>query len=303
MDNGKENFYLVSTPVRKLLIKFSVPCILGMLVSSLYNIVDQIFIGNSSAGTAGIMATTLVYPFTVIALAVALLIGDGCAALYSISLGSKDEKTSNKSVGNAIVSIIVFSIILVIIGFLFMNPILNILGVNGYDARCQEFTKDYLTIILCGIPFFMFSAGMSSVIRASGRPGYSMITTLVGAVINIILDPIFIFGFDMGVQGAAIATIIGQIASAILAAIYFIKPKLITLTKETLKIDKSVLGKLLKLGISSSITQISIAIITVVANNVVGTIGGVNATDQTTTNMIQGLKGIFARKPLISIGI
>jgi len=279
MSEQNEKIYLTTTPVKKLLVKFAIPCIMGMLVSALYNIVDQIFIGNSVAGTAGIMATTLVFPFTVVALALALLIGDGSAALFSISLGAKDEKTSNKAIGNAILSVIVFSIILVIIGFVFMGPILDVLGANGYDERCQLFTKQYFIIILCGVPFYMFASSMSSVIRASGAPGYSMISTVVGAVINLILDPIFIFGFDLGVQGAAIATIIGQIASAILCVLYFRKPKLVKLTKESFKIEKEVLGKLLKLGISSFVTQISIAIITIVANNVVGTIGGVNATD------------------------
>lgn len=279
MSEQNEKIYLTTTPVKKLLIKFAIPCIMGMLVSALYNIVDQIFIGNSVAGTAGIMATTLVFPFTVVALALALLIGDGSAALFSISLGAKDEKTSNKAIGNAILSVIIFSIILVIIGFLFMGPILNVLGANGYDERCQIFTKQYFIIILCGVPFYMFASAMSSVIRASGAPGYSMVSTVAGAIINLILDPIFIFGFDMGIQGAALATIIGQIASAILCVLYFRKPKLIKLSKESFKIEKEILGKLLKLGISSFVTQISIAIISIVANNVVGTIGGVNATD------------------------
>ena len=275
----EENFYLLTTPIKKLLIKFAIPCILAMLVSALYNIVDQIFIGNSVAGTAGIMATTLVFPFTVVALAIALLIGDGCATLFSISLGAKDQKTGNKSVGNAIISVIVLSIILVILGLVFMDPIFNLLGVNGYNELCQEFTRNYYIIILCGVPFYMFSGAVSSIIRASGAPGYSMVSTIIGAVINIILDPIFIFGFNMGVTGAAIATIIGQIASAILCALYFRKPKLIKLTKESFKIKTDILSKMTKLGMSSFITQISIAIITIVANNVVGSIGGVNATD------------------------
>lgn len=279
MNESNENFYLTTAPIKKLLVKFSIPCVLAMLVSALYNIVDQIFIGNSAAGTSGIMATTLVFPFTVVALAIAQLIGDGCAALFSISLGSKDEKTSNKCVGNAIIIVIVLSLVLIALSFVFMEPILNVLGANGYDARCQEFTKQYFTIILCGAPFYMFASAMASIIRASGAPGYSMISTVVGAIINLILDPILIFGFNLGVQGAAIATIAGQIISAILCALYFRKPKLIKVSKEIFKIDFKVLGKLLKLGISSFITQISIAIITIVANNVVGTIGGVHATD------------------------
>lgn len=279
MNESNENFYLTTAPIKKLLIKFSIPCVLAMLVSALYNIVDQIFIGNSSAGTAGIMATTLVFPFTVVALAIAQLIGDGCATLFSISLGAKDEKTSNKSVGNAIIAVILLSIILVVVGFIFMKPILGLLGVNGYDERCIQFTENYYKIILCGTPFYMFASAMASIIRASGAPGYSMISTIVGAIINLIFDPILIFGFNLGVGGAAIATIAGQIVSAILCAIYFRKPKLMKLTKESFIIDTKVLGKLLKLGISSFITQVSIAIITIVANNVVGTIGGENATD------------------------
>lgn len=153
MNKSNENFYLTNAPIKKLLLKFSIPCVLAMLVSALYNIVDQIFIGNSSAGTAGIMATTLVFPFTVVALALALSIGDGSATLFSISLGAKDEKTSNKSVGNAIVTAIILSIILVIVGFIFMKPIFSVLGVNGYDERCILFTEQYYKIILCGIPF------------------------------------------------------------------------------------------------------------------------------------------------------
>ena len=279
MNNQNEKFYLTTTPIKKLLLKFSIPCVLAMLVSALYNIVDQIFIGNSASGTAGIMATTLVFPFTVVALALAQLIGDGCATLFSISLGSKDEKTSNKSVGNAIITVIILSIVLVIVGFVFMEPILNLLGANGYNELCKQFTNQYFTIILCGTPFYMFASAMSSIVRASGAPGYSMISTVAGAIINLILDPIFIFVFGMGIKGAALATIIGQIVSAILCALYFRKPKLIKLTKECFKIDSVVLKRLLKLGISSFITQASIAVITVVANNVVGSIGGINATD------------------------
>ncbi len=279
MNESNENFYLTTAPIRKLLVKFSIPCVFAMLVSALYNIVDQVFIGNSSSGTSGIMATTLVFPFTVVALAIAQLIGDGCATLFSISLGAKDKKTSNKCVGNAIIAVILLSILLVVVGFIFMKPIFSVLGVNGYNERCRLFTEQYYIIILCGTPFYMFASSMASIIRASGAPTYSMISTIVGAIINLIFDPILIFVFDLGVQGAAIATIAGQIVSAILCAIYFRKPKLMKLDKESFIMDTKVLGKLLKLGISSFITQVSIAIITIVANNVVGTIGGENATD------------------------
>lgn len=279
MNEQKENFYLVSTPIKKLLLKFSIPCILAMLVSALYNIVDQIFIGNSNAGTAGIMATTLIFPFTVVALALAGLVGDGCASLFSISLGSKDHETSNKCVGNSIILVCVFGIILTGLGFIFMNSILSILGTNGYNLECQIFAKQYLTIILIGLPFYMFTSAMASIIRADGAPVYSMVATIMGALINLILDPILIFKFKMGVYGAAISTIAGQIISALVCAIYFRKTKLIKLSKDSFRIDFRVIKKVLKLGISSFITQASITIITITSNNVVGTIGGINATD------------------------
>lgn len=275
----QENFYLTNTPVKKLLVKFSIPCILGMLVSALYNIVDQIFIGNSASGTAGIMATTLIFPFTVVALALALLIGDGCASLFSISLGAKDKKTSDKCVGNSIILVIISSIILVILGFVLMNPILHLLGSSGYSIECQNYAKDYLTIILIGVPFYMFTSSMSSIIRSDGSPLYSMVATISGAIINLILDPILIFVFKMGVSGAALATIIGQIISALICLFYFRKTKLIKLSTCSFKLENKVVKRVLQLGISSFITQISVAIITVVANNVVGTIGGSHATD------------------------
>lgn len=274
-----EKSFLETMPVKKLLIKFAIPCVLAMLVSALYNIVDQIFIGNSAAGTAGIMATTLVFPFTVVALALAQLLGDGCAALFSLSLGSKDEATANKAVGNTILTIVFCSIVLMIIGFLLQGPIFSLLGVGNYSLECQVFTSQYYRIILLGIPFYMFTSCIASIIRASGAPGYSMIATVIGAVINLILDPILIYACDLGIQGAAWATIIGQMASAIAVAIYFCKPKMMHLTKESFKLDTKAIGKLSKLGLSSFVTQFSIAVITIVANNVVGAIGGVNATD------------------------
>ncbi|MBQ9019918.1 MATE family efflux transporter [Candidatus Saccharibacteria bacterium] len=289
-----ENNYLLTVPVQKLLLKFAIPCVLSMLVGALYNIVDQIFIGNSTAGTAGIMATTLVYPFTVVALAIALLIGDGTAALYSVSLGRKNTTSAKKSIGNALLALIVSSLVLTALGFIFMEPIMNFLGSAGYSPECQAFARDYLTIILLGFPFYIFTSGAAPLIRASGAPTYSMISTVIGAIINLIFDPIMIFGLNIGIQGAAIATIAGQIISALIVAAYFIHPprnkklstaestltsELVKITPKSFRLDKKVFSESLKLGISSFITQLSIAIITVVANNVVGAIGGIHATD------------------------
>ena len=211
------NAYLAAAPVGKLLLKFSIPCVLSMLVSALYNIVDQIFIGQS-VGYLGNAATNVVYPFTMVALALALLVGDGSAAFLSLSLGSGDQETSHRCIGNGIVLSAVVGIVLMIIGLVFTDPILHLFGVT---EACYAYAWDYMRIILLGIPFYIFTSGMNAAIRADGSPGYSMVATVLGAVINLILDPVSIFIFHMGVKGAAIATISGQIASCIMTAAYF----------------------------------------------------------------------------------
>lgn len=236
-----------------------------MLVGALYNIVDQIFIGNG-VGYLGNAATNVVYPFTVIALALALLIGDGASALFSLYLGKKDHISANKGVGNSIIIMLFVSIIVTALGFLFQNQILQIFGVtNG----TYVYAKDYFQIILMGIPFYILVSGLNGIIRADGSPKYAMFATLIGAILNIILDPIAIFVLDLGVKGAAIATIIGQIISCIFTLIYFVKPKKLKLSKESIKLDKHICKKILMLGISSFITQLSIVIVIAVANNMI----------------------------------
>ena len=293
----ESNDYLLKTPVKKLLIKFAVPCIISLLVGALYNIVDQIFIGNSGAGTAGVMATTLVYPFTVFALAVALLLGDGTAALYSITLGEKKEQIAKKCVSLGICSLLLSGVILMLLGFIFKPEILNFLGASGYSAECQAYASEYMTIILAGIPFSVFVSGATALIRASGAPTYSTLSTVIGAVINLVFDPIMIFAMGLGVRGAAIATIAGQIVSALFAFRYFVNPPRgkrkkdaeSTLTSELVKLDaksftfkkqdQKIFLRSLKLGLTSFITQFAVVVITVVANNVVGSVGGEHATD------------------------
>lgn len=259
------NVYLATESIGKLLVKFSIPCVLSMLVSALYNIVDQIFIGQS-VGYLGNAATNIVYPFTVIALALALFIGDGSAALLSLSLGSKDEKTSHKCIGNGILMTVVIGIFLTLVGFLFTDSILKLFGVT---QTSYEYAWDYMRIILLGIPFYVFTSGMNAAIRADGAPSYSMFATVLGAVINLILDPVAIFILHMGVKGAAIATIIGQIASCIMTILYFKNPKSFRFHKESFYIDRKIMKKVCQLGISSFITQIAIVIIISVANNMI----------------------------------
>lgn len=260
------NTYLATEPIGRLLIQFSVPCVLSMLVSALYNIVDQIFIGQS-VGYLGNAATNVVYPFTVIALALALLIGDGSAALLSLSLGAGDRENGQKCIGNAIVLTVLIGLVLTVVGFLFTHQLLRVFGVT---EACYDYAYDYMRIILLGIPFYIFTSGMNAAIRADGSPAWSMLATVTGAVINLILDPIAIFVFHMGVQGAAIATVIGQVASCALTVAYFVRgPKSFRFQKNSFRLSGRTAKRLSMLGVSSFITQIAIVVIISVANNMI----------------------------------
>lgn len=261
----KDDFYLASAPVGKLIIKFAIPCILSMLVSALYNIIDQVFVG-MRIGSDGIFATSVVYPFTVIALAFSLLVGDGCAALFSVSLGAKDEKTTKKCCGNAIVTFVALGIVLALLGLALRKPILTLCGAT---PETMNIICEYYDIILIGIPFYVITSAMGGLIRADGAPGYAMLATVIGAVINLILDPIMILVLNWGMKGAALATIIGQIVSAVVSLAYLHKPKLMKFTKDSFKPSIIMIGKICKLGISGFITQVAIAVITIVVNNVI----------------------------------
>ena len=212
------NHYLAEESVGKLMLKFSIPCTMSLLVSALYNIVDQIFIGQG-IGYLGNGATNVVFPVTIIALSIALLIGDGCAAYLSICQGSKDEENAHRSVGNAVVFTLIVSIVLTALLIIFKNHILMSFGAT---ANTLAYASEYYSYIVIGIPCFMFANMMNSIIRADGSPQFAMLSTLAGCIINIILDPIAIFVFGWGMMGAALATILGQFVSAILA-LYYLK--------------------------------------------------------------------------------
>ena len=253
--------------------KFAIPCVISMIVAALYNIVDQIFIGWSDAGAFGNAATNIVYPFTVISLAFALLIGDGAAALFNLSLGAKDQENANKSIGNGITLLVIFSIILTLIGLVFNQSILSIFGGDPNEIECYHFAEDYLRIICYGLPFYIIGQGLNASIRSDGSPNYAMFATIIGAISNIILDPIFIFGFHMSVKGAAIATVIGQVLTFIISILYFRMSKSFKVNKESIKLDKEICKKVVSLGFASLITQFAIVIIIAVANNLVGKYG------------------------------
>ncbi len=249
--------------IGKLLLSFSIPCVISMLINSVYNIVDQIFIGKG-VGTIGNAATNVIFPFVIFCNAVAGLIGNGSAANLSLRLGEGKKEESRKSVGSSITLLILVSLVVALLGELFLPWLLYAFGCtkNVYSAALS-----YGRIILLGVPFMIIYSGMSSIIRADGAPTYSMICLVVGAIINLILDPIFIFSFHLGVKGGALATIIGQAVSFLFTIFYLNKFKTIALRKEDFKLNRSIL-KTLSLGLSSFITQITILALFVVMNNI-----------------------------------
>ena len=266
-----ENEFLGKEKVSKLLLKFSIPCILSLLISSLYNIVDQIFIGNSDIGYLGNAATSIVFPITIISVAFAWCLGDGTAAYLSICQGRGDTENSHKALGNSILITFIISIIFVILGFIFMD---NLLTLFGATDKSIHLARDYFRILLIFIPTYMFGNAVNSVIRADGSPNILMMATIVGAFTNIILDPIFIYVFKLGIKGAAWATVIGQVLTAIISLIYILKKATtFKLKKESFKLDKIVLKNVTKLGISTFITQMSIVIISLVCNIILYTYG------------------------------
>jgi Na+-driven multidrug efflux pump len=272
MENNTSQNLFETTSLNKLMMKFSIPCILSLLIASLYNMVDQVFIGRG-VGYLGNGATTVVYPVTVVALAIALWIGDGCAAHLSICQGKHEQKQANKSAANAIVSVLVFSIVLMVLCFSFEDQILKIFGVteNNYT-----YAKEYFDIILIGIPFYMFGSTLNSMIRADGSPQFALMSTLLGCIMNVILDPIAIFVLHWGMKGAAIATIAGQIATALLTFGYLFHGKNIKLSKNDFLPDASILKMISSLGVSSFLTQISIVLIMAVMNNALVSYGAMS---------------------------
>ena len=258
-----ENRYLGEEKISKLLLKFSVPCIMGLLISALYNIVDQIFIGNSELGFLGNAATGISFPVICIANAFAWCIGDGAASYLSICSGRKDTESSHKCVGTGIVVTTIISLVLSLICLLFTRPLMSLFGASN---QTLDMSVDYFRIISIFFPFYLLLNVMNSMIRADGSPRYAMIAMLTGAIINIGLDPLFIFVFKWGIKGAAWATAIGQVASFLLCAFYFRKPKSLVLSKKSFIVDKNILRNLVSLGAATFVTQISIVVLTLVSN-------------------------------------
>lgn len=248
--------------IGKLMLIYSIPSIISLLVNSLYNIVDQIFIGQSM-GYLGNAATIVIMPLTMISMALFVMLGNGGAAFMSLNLGRGNKEEASKGTGNAIIASLLFGILLCAIFLLFMEPICRLFGATD---TVLPYAIEYGRIIAIGIPFTSFSGSINSLIRADGSPKFSMASMLVGAIINVILDPIFIFVFDWGIAGAAWATIIGQIIGAIVSFLYLWKFKSVDFNISYLKIEGRILSKVSGLGVSSFVTQASTVVVAIVAN-------------------------------------
>ena len=263
MNQSENSQFLGNEKISKLMLKFSIPCVLSLLVSALYNIVDQIFIGNSELSALGNAATGVVFPIFIIAQAFAWCFGDGCAAYLNICQGKKDTQSAHKAIGTGIVVTLFASLILMAIFFPLKIQLLTLFGASENSIGMAV---EYFNIILAFFPAYMLSNMMNAVIRADGSPAWSMASMLLGAIINIILDPVFIFGMHWGMTGAALATIIGQCVSFIISLIYFFRTKTFKLTSKSFIPDFKAFSGALKLGASSFITQMTIVIISMVCN-------------------------------------
>lgn len=272
----QSNQFLGTENIKTLMKKYAVPCIISLLVGALYNIVDQIFIANASyLGSYGNAANTVVFPLTVVALAIAVMVGDGCCAFVSISLGRGNLENAKRSVGNSVMMIVCSSLLLAVLYLLFQIQIIAMFG-GTVNEETFYYSKEYFFYISLGIPFYMFGQAMNPIIRADGNPRFAMVSTLAGAVINIILDPIFIFVFKWGMMGAAVATVIGQVMTAVLAVWYIRHMKTIKPSVKDLKLNGRICGRTLLLGITSFLSQISLVAAMAAINNMLRKYGALD---------------------------
>ena len=264
MSDSVQSHPLACEPIGRLLARFAVPSIISMVVNALYNIVDQIFIGRG-VGYQGNAATNLVFPLSVAALAAALLLGDGCAAYFSLKLGQGSRDEARRGVGSALVMMLIFAAALLAGGQLLLEPVLRAMGADG---RVLELSLEYGRIIALGFPFVIVGVGLNSSVRADGSPKYAMFSMLLGAGINTVLDYVFVIVLEWGMTGAAVATILGQIASAVCVLLYLPRFKSFRFTRDDLRLRPRTALAVASLGVSSCITQLAACAVISVSNRV-----------------------------------
>ena len=266
---SETNSPFATEPIGRLILKFAIPSVIALLVNSLYNIVDQIFIG-WGVGYLGNGATNVVFPITIIALALSMMIGNGGAAYLSLKLGEGESESARKGVGNAVTLVVVVSILLAVVFLVFIDPILTLFGATD---MLRDYALEYGWVIGLGLPFMMISAAINSMIRADGSPKYAMGSMVIGAILNVILDPVFIFIFHMGVRGAAIATVIGQVASFLVSVVYVPRFKTVRPNAAAFRLNVKTCGNIVTFGLSSFITQFAITIVMALTNNLLAIYG------------------------------
>lgn len=263
MEKQEQSNFLGTEKISKLMVKFCIPCVLSLLVSALYNIVDQIFVGNSELSTLGNAATGVVFPLFIIAQAFAWWIGDGCAAYMNIHQGCGDNQNTHRCVGTGMVVTLAVSIVLLAVFYPMKTQMLTLFGAS---ENSLGYAVAYFNIILGFFPVYMLMNMINAVVRADGSPNWSMFSMLTGAIVNIILDPVFIFACHWGIEGAAWATVIGQVVSFAISIAYLFRTKTFRLTIRSFIPDFKVFAEALKLGLSSFITQMTIVVISLVCN-------------------------------------
>ncbi len=264
MNTVKENNPLGYEKIPKLLARFAIPSVVAMIVSALYNIVDQIFIGNN-VGPIGNAATNVAFPFTTICMAIAVLVGIGGASRFSIELGRKNYEESRRCIGNALWSALGLSVAFAVISGVFLEPML---GLFGATSESLPYAVDYMKYIVFGMPFLVLSSVLSNFIRADGSPNFSMICMIIGAVTNTVLDAVFVcdWGLNMGMAGAAIATVISQVVSCVAAALYLFRFKTVKLDRTCLAFDIRRALRIAALGMSNCVNQVAICAVQIVLN-------------------------------------
>ena len=263
MEKQEQTNFLGTEKIPKLMLKFCIPCVISLLVSALYNIVDQIFVGNSELSTLGNAATGVVFPIFIIAQAYAWWIGDGCAAYMNIHQGRGDNENTHKYVGTGMVITFVASIVLLAVFYPLKTQILTLFGASENSIG---YAVEYFNIILGFFPIYMLMNMINAVVRADGSPNWSMFSMLAGAIINIILDPVFIFACHWGMSGASWATVIGQVVSFVISVIYLFRTKTFRLKLKSFIPKMKIFVEAIKLGLSSFITQLTIVVISLVCN-------------------------------------
>jgi putative MATE family efflux protein len=265
------NKLLLEEKIGKLLFKLSAPAMLGMLVSALYNLVDTIFIGQG-VGVLGIAGVSVAFPVMMFIMAVALSIGIGGASIISRALGANDKERAEKAMGNIFSMVILISIIMSALGLVFTEPIIRLFGANN---EILPFASSYIKIILVGVPFFTFAVAGNHIIRSEGNAKTAMIVMVLSAVLNVILDPIFIFGFHLGIEGAALATILSQLITFLYMVVYFYSPKsLLRFHLKNLKLDLPIIKETLAIGAATFARQVSMSVMTIILNRALNIYSG-----------------------------